>query len=214
MWRHDYSLLITLTVAGYSFLEGVKRFFWVPHLTLASSNWNAGHRGSIVCHPRILLGLPPFSNGKGAVMPPAEPDWGEEPLFTLLLDSLRCLASCPNILRGLFIFCQSREPSWLCSNRNKAFLCAENQIFFFCGHMIFSLLNLSREAHRAWEQPRDTTLSLMLQITMFLRLWDGKKLVLFYKKLVVTVLLTPSLNHTHMNDSICDPEDHWNLSVF
>lgn len=100
------------------------------------------------------------------------------------------------------------------ATETKPFYALKIRFFFFCGHMIFSLLNLSREAHRAWEQPRDTTLSLMLQITMFLRLWDGKKLVLFYKKLVVTVLLTPSLNHTHMNDSICDPEDHWNLSVF
>lgn len=59
-------------------LRGSEEVFWLPHLALASSHWNAGNRGSIVCHPGILLGSPPFSNWEGAVIPPAEPHWGEE----------------------------------------------------------------------------------------------------------------------------------------
>lgn len=134
--KHPAAVKTWLFIAHHSHccmllsLRACEEVFWVPHLTLALSNWNPGNRGCIVCRLRILLGLPPFSNWEGAVIPPAEPHPGEEPLFTLLLDSLRCLASCPNILRGLFIFCQNRETSWLYSNRNKAFLRPKIRFFF------------------------------------------------------------------------------------
>lgn len=181
--KHPANVKRGLFITDYSychsllFLRGSEEVSWVPHLALALSNWNPGNRGSIVPCLRISLGLHPFPIGKVLPDPLLSPS-GEKShssnsfwiLWGVWPRAQTSSEGCSFSVRIVSL------PDYV-ATETKQFYALRSNTFLRPQALLTPQSELGQQSIRTIQKHNPLIFSLILENTVFLRLWEGKKLV-------------------------------------